>query len=108
MAPAQSVSGTDSCRTVIEKSWFSPDLNFGVDKARHFNASLISALLYQKSMEQNCPELAKPEFVFGFSLSLGLLKEFYDLRIKKSSVSAGDLVADLAGTGCALIIGNLR
>jgi len=105
---AQTVAEADSGRSQEKVSRISWDMKSGTDKMRHFNASLMAALAWQKTMEETSPRLSKPAFSISFSLSLGLIKELYDLQIKKSSISIGDLIADIAGAGCGLFIGNLR
>jgi len=69
---------------------------FARDKVRHFAVSYVitRSLIHYRQ---------KKEIAFGITFSLGLIKEIYDKKIKKSFFSYKDLVWDLAGVGLALI-----
>jgi uncharacterized protein YfiM (DUF2279 family) len=73
---------------------------WGEDKAKHMAVSFIMAssfytLIDGKRVERKC-------MAFAFTLSLGILKELYDWRIKKTIFSYRDLIYDFIGIIAAI------
>lgn len=67
------------------------------DKILHFSVSFLIALFIK--------ELTGSQYVsFSTSLLIGILKEIYDLKIKKTKVSKGDLLADFLGCAIGITI----
>ncbi len=69
----------------------------GKDKTKHFGAScIIAQATYIKTHS-----VAKTIFL---STSIGVAKEIYDLKIKKTKFSTKDLLWDFAGTLTGIFI----
>jgi uncharacterized protein YfiM (DUF2279 family) len=82
---------------------------FGKDKGDHFTTSafLIGAGYYFSKQEMKMKDKSAQYNAVAFSFSLGVLKEIYDKKIKKTHFCFKDLVADLAGIGFGIAVLNL-
>ena len=79
------------------------DPMFGSDKFKHGALSFV--MVSSMSSLARSQGFDQPEIAFGATVSLGLAKEFYDLRVK-GHFSFGDLAWDVAGAslGVALVL----
>jgi len=78
------------------------------DKADHFfvSAFLTGFGYYAAKKELHRTEPASQNLAFGFSFSLGVMKEIYDGTSKKGTPSWKDLLADVLGIAMAGLIMN--
>jgi len=78
------------------------------DKADHFfvSAFLTGFGYYAAKKELHRSEPASQNLAFGFSFSLGVMKEIYDGTSKKGTPSWKDLLADVLGIAMAGLIMN--
>lgn len=76
-----------------------PDRWFGRDKAQHFTVSFLAAGAagYAAQHRWNRSRAAGVQCGFGAALSVGILKEIYDMRRPGGRASFRDIAADLAG-----------
>lgn len=79
------------------RKFISNQISRHIDKITH--ALACFGLLYFVAHKTGNVELAT-----GVAILFGVAKEFYDLYIKKSKFSVGDLVADVAGIVAAILI----
>lgn len=80
----------------------------GKDKIAHFSSSVVITC-WSAGMSDDIFGESKANSRFmgaGFTLSLGLVKEGYDCYIQKKKWSWEDLVWDMAGITCGLILIN--
>ena len=79
---------------------------FAADKAHHFalSAYLTAVNFYLAKKELNMPGSPALTVSVGVSFSLGVVKEVYDGKLRKTKFSFKDLVADCSGIGAGLII----
>lgn len=78
------------------------------DKADHFfvSAFLTGFGYYAAKKELHRSDPASQNLAFGFSFSLGMMKEVYDGTSKKGTPSWKDLLADVLGIAMAGLIIN--
>lgn len=84
----------------VEDKWFS------VDKLHHFSYSLsISTILFHVTYCQNgwSYEPAR-NLAIGVTISLGVLKELYDWKVRHTYISYKDIVADILGVAVAYVL----
>lgn len=76
------------------------------DKVYHFFCSYTAMLTFTTVaiIKFNAPIQWSINFGIAMSVIVGVVKEFYDLYVKKSRFSIGDLIADILGIGLAIII----
>ena len=67
-----------------------------VDKVLH--ATVSYALTYTLADKANA------NLAVGVAILVGLAKEFFDLYVKKSKFSVGDIIADVLGIAIAFLI----
>ena len=81
------------------------DLWFAKDKADHFlsSAFLSGFGYYVATQELNTNNQQAEQIALSFSLSTGVLKEFYDLQ-RGGKFSWKDIVADIAGASLGLYL----
>ena len=71
-------------------------LERNIDKILH--ATISYALTYTLADKANA------NLAVGVAILVGVAKEFFDLYVKKSKFSVGDLVADVAGIVAAMTL----
>lgn len=88
--------------SLTQESWFSSD------KLAHLTFSLFISGMCYKIYHDNYYHDKNSSLAFsaGFTLSLGLGKEFYDKRRPKNKFSYKDLIADILGTSLGLILSS--
>jgi uncharacterized protein YfiM (DUF2279 family) len=89
----------------ISKVPVNRDAWFAWDKFHHFTTSAL--LVCSGSAGLNTIESSRSEclkWAVGFSFSMGLIKEFLDMRKPRNHFCWKDLVADLAGIGLGIWI----
>jgi uncharacterized protein YfiM (DUF2279 family) len=76
------------------------------DKVYHFFCSYTAMLTFTSIaiIKWESPVAWSINFGIACAVLVGVVKEFYDLYIKKSKFSIGDLVADVAGIMLAAVI----
>ena len=76
------------------------------DKMYHFFCSYTAMLTFTSIaiIKFDAPIQWSINFGIAMAILVGVVKEFYDLYIKKSRFSIGDLIADILGIGLAIII----
>jgi uncharacterized protein YfiM (DUF2279 family) len=106
-ATAKDFCVTDSVASILKKA-DSQDHWFGKDKGDHFTSSvfLVGVGYYFTKQEMEMKEKSAQCHAVVFSFSLGVLKEVYDKKIKKTHFCFKDLVADLAGIGFGIAVLN--
>lgn len=80
----------------------------GKDKIAHFSSSIVLTC-WSEGLSSDFFDESKDSSRLmgaGFTLSLGLCKEGYDRYIQKTKWSWEDLVWDMAGITCGLILIN--
>lgn len=76
------------------------------DKVYHFFCSYTAMMTFTavSIIKFDAPIQWSVNFGIACSILVGVVKEFYDLYIKKSEFSIGDLVADVLGVGGAILL----
>ena len=76
------------------------------DKIYHFFCSYTAMLTFTAIaiIKWESPVAWSVNFGIAMAILVGVVKEFYDLYIKKSKFSIGDLVADGAGILIAILV----
>lgn len=76
------------------------------DKVYHFFCSYTAMLTFTSIaiIKFDAPVQWSINFGIAMALLVGVVKEFYDLYIKKSKFSVGDIMADIAGMIIAYFI----
>ena len=76
------------------------------DKVKHFFCSYTAMLTFTSIaiIKWESPIAWSINFGIAMTILVGVVKEFYDLYIKKSKFSIGDLVADGFGIIIAILI----
>lgn len=76
------------------------------DKVYHFFCSYTAMLTFTTvaTIKFDAPIQWSINFGIAMAILVGVMKEFYDLYIKKSKFSVGDLVADVLGIDIAFLI----
>ena len=79
------------------------------DKVYHFFCSYTAMLTFTAIaiIKWESPVAWSVNFGIACAVLVGVVKEFYDLYIKKSKFSIGDLVADVAGIVAAMLLCGL-
>ncbi len=77
------------------------------DKVYHFFCSYTVMLTFTTVaiIKFNAPIQWSINFGIAMAILVGVVKEFYDLHIKKSKFSIGDLIADILGIILAGLLG---
>jgi len=80
------------------------------DKVYHFFCSYTAMLTFTTVaiIKFDAPIQWSINFGIAMAILVGVVKEFYDLYIKKSRFSIADIVADASGIILAVIIYGLR
>ena len=80
------------------------------DKVYHFFCSYTAMLTFTTVaiIKFDAPIQWSVNFGIAMAILVGVVKEFYDLYIKKSRFSIADIVADASGIILAVIIYGLR
>jgi uncharacterized protein YfiM (DUF2279 family) len=76
------------------------------DKVYHFFCSYTAMLTFTAMaiIKWKSPIAWSVNFGIAMAILVGVIKEFYDLYVKKSKFSVGDLVADGLGIVTAILI----
>ena len=76
------------------------------DKVKHFFCSYTAMLTFTAIaiIKWESPVAWSVNFGIAMAILVGVIKEFYDLYIKKSKFSVADLVADAIGIIIAILI----
>lgn len=76
------------------------------DKVYHFFCSYTAMLTFTAIalIKWESPVAWSINFGIAMAIIVGVIKEFYDLYIKKSKFSIADLVADVLGVGGAILL----
>ena len=76
------------------------------DKVKHFFCSYTAMLTFTAIaiIKWESPITWSVNFGIAMAILVGVIKEFYDLYIKKSKFSVADLVADAVGIMLAIFI----
>ena len=76
------------------------------DKLYHFFCSYTAMLTFTAVaiIKFDAPVQWSINFGIAMAILVGVAKEFYDLYVKKSKFSVGDLVADVAGIVAAMTL----
>ena len=76
------------------------------DKVYHFFCSYTAMLTFTAVaiIKFDAPIAWSVNFGIAMAVLIGVAKEFFDLYIKKSKFSIGDLVADVLGIAIAFLI----
>ncbi len=78
---------------------FSHDPLFAQDKMKHLAAScFIEQTIYQYNGHKNKS--------FGLTISVGIAKELYDWKVRKTMFSFKDLLYDFIGAGVGYLLFN--
>jgi len=106
--PAPLPPGSAFMEREFSPPFLKPGKIFAIDKAQHFMGSLISTVFFFKIFEDPLQISADQSKIYacGITLSLGISKELYDRSHPDNRFSWKDLIADLAGITCGLIIAN--
>lgn len=77
------------------------------DKVYHFFCSYTAMLTFTTVaiIKFDAPIQWSVNFGIAMAVIVGVVKEFYDLYIKKSKFSIGDLIADILGIILAVLLG---
>lgn len=77
------------------------------DKVYHFFCSYTAMLTFMTVaiIKFDAPIQWSINFGIAMAVLVGVVKEFYDLYIKKSKFSIGDLIADILGIILAVLLG---
>ena len=77
------------------------------DKVYHFFCSYTAMLTFMSIaiIKFDAPIQWSVNFGIAMAILVGVVKEFYDLHIKKSKFSIGDLIADILGIILAGLLG---
>ena len=77
------------------------------DKVYHFFCSYTAMLTFTTVaiIKWESPVAWSVNFGIAMAILVGVVKEFYDLYIKKSKFSIGDLIADILGIILAGLLG---
>ncbi len=77
------------------------------DKVYHFFCSYTAMLTFMSIaiIKFDAPIQWSINFGIAMAVIVGVVKEFYDLHIKKSKFSIGDLIADILGIMLAGLLG---
>lgn len=77
------------------------------DKVYHFFCSYMVMLTFMSIaiIKFDAPVQWSVNFGIAMAILVGVVKEFYDLYIKKSKFSIGDLLADILGIILAVLLG---
>ena len=76
------------------------------DKVKHFFCSYTAMLTFTTVaiIKWESPVAWSINFGIAMAILVGVIKEFYDLYVKKSKFSIGDLIADGVGILTAILI----
>ena len=76
------------------------------DKVYHFFCSYTAMLTFTALaiIKWESPVAWSINFGVAMAILVGVVKEFYDLYIKKSNFSVGDIIADVLGIAIAFLI----
>jgi uncharacterized protein YfiM (DUF2279 family) len=76
------------------------------DKVKHFFCSYTAMLTFTAIaiIKWESPVAWSVNFGVAMAILVGVVKEFYDLYVKKSKFSVADLVADVLGIVTAILI----
>ena len=76
------------------------------DKVKHFFCSYTAMLTFTALaiIKWESPVAWSINFGVAMAILVGVIKEFYDLYVKKSKFSIGDLIADGVGILTAILI----
>ena len=76
------------------------------DKVKHFFCSYTAMLTFTAIaiIKWESPVDWSINFGIAMAILVGVLKEFYDLYIKKSKFSVADIIADVLGIAIAFLI----
>jgi len=83
-----------------------PDRYFAPDKAKHFLAGMIATIFIYQSFENQLTPPKNRYLAGGITVSLGILKEFYDKSKPENHFSWKDLLADILGMGMGFVLVN--
>ena len=77
------------------------------DKVYHFFCSYTVMLTFTSIaiIKWESPVAWSVNFGIAMAVLIGVVKEFYDLYVKKSRFSIGDLLADILGIILAVLLG---
>lgn len=92
--------------STIRSSYIKEDKWLGSDKFAHFTLSLFVSAISYKMYHDNYYNKKNSSILFssGFTLTLGLGKEFYDSTRPNNKFGYRDLIADVLGIGAGLIL----
>ena len=76
------------------------------DKVYHFFCSYTAMLTFTAIaiIKWESPVAWSINFGVAMAILVGVIKEFYDLYVKKSKFSVGDIIADVLGIAIAFLI----
>ena len=76
------------------------------DKVKHFFCSYTAMLTFTALaiIKWESPVAWSINFGVAMAILVGVAKEFYDLYVKKSKFSVGDIIADVLGIAIAFLI----
>ena len=76
------------------------------DKIYHFFCSYTAMLTFTavSIIKFNAPIQWSVNFGIAMAILVGVIKEFFDLYVKKSKFSVGDIIADVLGIAIAFLI----
>ena len=76
------------------------------DKVYHFFCSYTAMLTFTTIaiIKWESPVAWSVNFGIAMAILVGVVKEFYDLYVKKSKFSVGDIIADVLGIAIAFLI----
>ena len=88
------------------KQFLSNLLKAHKDKVYHFFCCYTAMLTFTAIAitKFNAPVQWSVNFGIAIAVLVGVAKEFYDLYIKKSKFSVGDIIADVLGIAIAFLI----
>ena len=92
--------------SVESSSYTNKDRWLGSDKVAHLTLSLFISAISYKIYHDNYYNDKDSSILFssGFTLSLGLGKEFYDRKRPNNKFSYKDLIADIIGISLGLVL----
>ena len=76
------------------------------DKVKHFFCCYTAMLTFTAIaiIKWESPVAWSVNFGIACAVLVGVVKEFYDLYVKKSKFSVGDIIADVLGIAIAILI----
>ena len=76
------------------------------DKVKHFFCSYTAMLTFTALaiIKWESPVAWSVNFGIACAVLVGVVKEFFDLYVKKSKFSVGDIIADVLGIAIAFLI----